>query len=182
MKYYKNIILRNEKFCLIRNCEAVDAKEVYDNFNLTHGQTEFLLSYPDENSFDVEQERQFLVKKENSANEIEICAMVDGKIVGTAGIEAVGHKDKVKHRTELGISIEKGYWGLGIGRALIVACVECAKKAGYKQIELNVVANNISAITLYESVGFIEYGRNPKGFCSRTVGWQEVVLMRLELN
>jgi hypothetical protein len=31
-------------------------------------------------------------------------------------------------------------------------------------------------------VGFVEYGRNPKGFRSRTTGWQELVLMRLELN
>ena len=35
-------------------------------------------------------------------------------------------------------------------------------------------------IALYESVGFVEYGRNPKGFRSRLTGWQEVVLMRLE--
>ena len=30
--------------------------------------------------------------------------------------------------------------------------------------------------------GFVEYGRNPKGFRSRLTGWQELVLMRLELN
>ena len=53
MKYNRTIILKNKKQCLIRNCQATDAKAVYDNFNLTHGQTEFLLSYPDENSFDV---------------------------------------------------------------------------------------------------------------------------------
>ena len=35
---------------------------------------------------------------------------------------------------------------------------------------------------VYESVGFREYGRNPKGFRSRLSGWQELVLMRLELD
>ena len=49
-------------------------------------------------------------------------------------------------------------------------------------MELEVVAENRSAIALYESVGFVEYGRNPKGFRSRLTGWQEVVLMRLELG
>ena len=39
-----------------------------------------------------------------------------------------------------------------------------------------------AALALYKSVGFVEYGRNPKGFRSRTAGWQELVLMRLELN
>ena len=32
-----------------------------------------------------------------------------------------------------------------------------------------------------ESEGFVQYGRNPKGFRSRYSGWQELVLMRLEL-
>ena len=39
MKYNRTIILKNKKQCLIRNCQATDAKAVYDNFNLTHGQT-----------------------------------------------------------------------------------------------------------------------------------------------
>ena len=29
---------------------------------------------------------------------------------------------------------------------------------------------------------FTEYGRNPRGFRSRLTGWQEVILMRLELD
>lgn len=35
--------------------------------------------------------------------------------------------------------------------------------------------------SLYKSVGFTEYGRNPKGFLSRSGAWQELVLMRLDL-
>ena len=50
------------------------------------------------------------------------------------------------------------------------------------QLELEVVAENRAAIALYESVGFVEYGRNPKGFRSRFIGWQEVVLMRLDMD
>ena len=69
-----------------------------------------------------------------------------------------------------------------IGRALTEACIECAKKAGNAQLELEVVAENKTAIALYESVGFEEYGRNPKGFRSRFTGWQEVVLMRLDMD
>lgn len=181
MKYKKMVVLKNNQMCHIRNAECSDAKAVYDIFSLTHGQTDFLLSYPEENSFNVEQERKYLTEKENSSKEVELCAVVDGRIVGTAGIEAVGKKYKIKHRAELGISIEKDYWSWGIGRALVTSCIECAKSAGYAQLELNVVSENHNAIALYESVGFSEYGRNPKGFCSRNVGWQELILMRMEL-
>ena len=85
------------------------------------------------------------------------------------------------HRANLGISVEKAYWGLGIGRAMTEACIECARNAGYEQLELEVVSENESAIRLYESVGFKEFGRNPKGFRSRETGYQELISMRLEL-
>jgi ribosomal protein S18 acetylase RimI-like enzyme len=61
------------------------------------------------------------------------------------------------------------------------ACIECARNAGYEQLELEVVSENESAIRLYESVGFTEFGRNPKGFRSRETGYQELISMRLEL-
>lgn len=102
-------------------------------------------------------------------------------IAGTAGIESIGSEDKIKHRAEFGVSVLKDYWGLGIGRALTDACIECAKRAGYLQLELDVVAYNKSAIALYESEGFVEYGKNPLGFRSRISGMQDLVLMRLEL-
>lgn len=181
MKYNKTITLKNGMECCLRNGIESDGQAVLENFNLTHAQTDYLLSYPDENSFDAAQESQFLKEKSESENEIEIIALVDGVVAGTAGIEAVGSKDKVKHRAEFGISIAKEFWGLGIGRALMDACIECARSAGYVQLELTVVSGNERAISMYERVGFVEYGRNPKGFHSRTAGYQEVVYMRLEL-
>ena len=136
MKYYKIILLKNGTECCLRNGTESDGQLVLDNFNLTHEQTDYLLSYPDENSFDVVQESRFLKEKSERDNEIEILAVVNNDVVGTAG---------------------------------------------YVQLELNVVSDNTRAISMYEKVGFQEYGRNPKGFHSRITGFQEVVYMRLEL-
>lgn len=181
LKYNKIILLKDgRKYCL-RNGTENDAQEVLDVFNLTHAETDYLLTYPDENSFTVEQEGAFLKAKTESSNEIEIIAVVDGKIAGTAGIDAVGNKYKTKHRAEFGIGIAREFWGLGLGRALTEACIECAKEAGYTQLELDVVSDNASAISLYKKVGFVEYGRNPKGFNSRISGYQELIYMKLDL-
>ena len=182
MEYYKQIKLKNGMECCLRNGTESDGEIVFENFNLTHAQTDYLLSYPDENTFDAVQESHFLKKKAESENEIEIIAVVNGKVAGTAGIEAVGTKDKLRHRAEFGISIDKAFWGLGIGSALMEACIECARAAGYVQLELNVVAENERALAMYQKAGFVEYGRNPKGFRSRVTGFQEVVYMRLELQ
>ena len=181
MKYNQQIILKNGKEALLRNGVGGDGAAVFETFNITHEETDYLLSYADENSYDPEQEGKFLDGKTESDNEIEIVAVVDDRIVGMAGIGAVGSKYKVKHRAELGISILKDYWDLGLGKALINACVQCAREAGYSQLELDVVAENERAIALYKSFGFVEFGRNPRGFNSRTSGYQELVYMFLEL-
>ena len=125
--------------------------------------------------------RGFWLEKAESPNETELIAIIDGKVAGTAGIEAVGKKYKVKHRAEFGISVLKEYWGLGLGKALTKTCIQCAKNAGYDQLELNVVADNDRALSLYRSLGFEEFGRNPRGFNSQTSGYQELVYMMLKL-
>ena len=182
MKFYKKITLKDGRECILRDCRASDGAEVLDVFLRTHEETDFMLTYPDENTFTAASEADYLAEIRDSDDGVEICAELDGTIVGTAGVSYIDFKDKVKHRAEFGVGIEKPYWGLGIGRALTEACIDCAKEAGYTQLELDVVADNLPAVNLYKSLGFTEFGRNPKGFRSRTAGWQELILMRLELK
>lgn len=183
MEYHETITLKDGRSCLLRNGTADDGQSLLDVFVRTHGETDFLLTYPDECTMTAEDEAGFLKEKTEDPHEIEIVAEVGGSIVGSAGIEAVdAKKEKVRHRAEFGISVIREYWGLGIGRALTRACIDCARRARYAQLELDVVADNQSAISLYQSEGFVEYGRNPKGFRTREGEWQEVVLMRLELD
>ncbi len=48
MKYSKNYILKDGSECLVRSAREEDAEGVLNNFILTHGQSDFLTSYPDE--------------------------------------------------------------------------------------------------------------------------------------
>ena len=181
MEYNNTVTLKDGRACILRNGTASDGQALLDVFNLTHGQTDYLLTYSGEHSYTAQQEADFLQEKTDSADEIELLAELDGKIVGSAGVSCVGRREKTRHRAEFGISVDKAYWGLGIGRALTEACIECARNAGYAQLELEVVAENRSALALYESVGFVEFGRNPRGFKSRNSGYQELICMRMEL-
>lgn len=182
MEYRNTIRLKDGRFCCLRSGTARDAQAVLENFVLTHGQSDFLTSYPDECSFTLEQEENYLQSKAESPCEVELLAEVEGRVVGTAGVDRAGRYEKVRHRALFGISIEKDFWGLGIGRALTQACIECARNAGYLQLELDAVAANERALALYRSLGFKEYGRNPRGFRSRSSGWQPLVLMYLDLD
>ena len=56
MKYSKRTIAKNGKELYLRNGEASDGAVVLENFLQTHAETDYLLSYPDENQMDAEQE------------------------------------------------------------------------------------------------------------------------------
>lgn len=182
MEYRKEIVMKDGRTCVVRSGTAADGEGALHNFVLTHAETDFLTTYPEETTITPEREAAWLERKRNSPREAELMAEVEGKIVGTAGVDPVRCAEKTRHRASFGISIEKAFWGLGVGRALTEACIACAKSAGYTQMELEAVADNHRALALYQSVGFVEYGRNPKAFFSRFSGWQETVLMRLELD
>ena len=174
MQYTKTLTTKTGSELYLRNGDAPDGRAALAVFNKTHAETEYLLTYPDESSMTAEQEAEFLAQATKSAREIEILAFVDGQLAGTAGISAVGKPCKLVHRAEFGIGILQGY-------ALTAACIDCARQAGYLQLELDVVADNARAIAMYKKLGFVEYGRNPRGFRKRSGDYQELVYMRVEL-
>ena len=90
MQYDQTIITPKGLAVHIRNGAASDGSTVLENFNLTHAENDYLRTYPDENHVDSEQESRYLERKAASPNEIELIAFVDGKVAGTAGIDAIG--------------------------------------------------------------------------------------------
>ena len=181
MRYAETVALTGGVELLVRNAVASDARALRETMRRTHSETDYLLSYPDEQGTDEEREARLLEEAERCGNQVELVAIVDGRIVGSAGVEAVGSRRKVAHRARFGISVLKEQWGMGIGRVLMESCIDCARRAGYAQLELEVVAGNERAVSLYRRAGFEEYGRNPRGYRSASAGYQELVHMRLEL-
>ena len=82
-----------------------------DELDLTHAETDYFLTYPEENSFTVQEEAKFLKARSESKNAIEIAAFVDARIAGTAGIDPIDDKEKIRHRADFGIAIEKSLLG-----------------------------------------------------------------------
>ena len=70
MKYHQIFIMKNGKEACLRNGMASDEPEVFEHFIVTHEETDYLLSYPDENSFDAEQEALFLERKVSAPPEM----------------------------------------------------------------------------------------------------------------
>ena len=98
MKYLKTVTLKDGRICTLRNGEKKDGATALANFILTHEQTDYLLSYPDESTMTAELEGQFLQEKTDSDNGIEILAEVDGMVAGLAGFDAVCGREKIRKR------------------------------------------------------------------------------------
>ncbi len=68
-----------------------------------------------------------------------------------------------RHRGLLGMGVHADFRGRGIGKRLLEAALEKAKRSGLMRIDLCVYGANSAAYALYQRFGFKEEGRMVKG-------------------
>jgi putative acetyltransferase len=91
----------------------------------------------------------------------KLVALVDGEVIGMAGLHSVQPSLRRSHVRLLGIALASEWQGRGIGRQLMVRLLDWADRwAGVLRIELHVHEDNPGAIALYRSLGFVEEGRH----------------------
>lgn len=81
-----------------------------------------------------------------------LVARVGDCLVGGCGIAPFNHRDDVCELRKLFLLPESR--GLGIGKNLMLDCLEYAKYKGYKKCYLDTLTSMIQAIGLYEKLGF----------------------------
>jgi RimJ/RimL family protein N-acetyltransferase len=109
----------------------------------------------------------------------QVVAVTQGMVIGACDVRLMEAKG-FAHVGQLGMFVCKQWRGQGIGRKLLAACLPLAARANIERIELEVFADNIPAIRLYESSGFRSEGVKVHG--RKWEGrYQDVVLMALLL-
>jgi ribosomal-protein-alanine N-acetyltransferase len=83
-----------------------------------------------------------------------IAARVDGALIGYAGISRLGRKPPYEYEIHT-IGVDPAFQVRGIGRAMLDGLLDIA---GGAAIFLEVRTDNVAAIALYESVGFVRMG------------------------
>lgn len=86
-------------------------------------------------------------------NGVQVFAVDGSTVVGWADIVR-SQLEATRHVGELGMGVQSGYRGQGLGRALIEAVIEAARHLGLQRIALDVRVDNEAAIGLYAAVGF----------------------------
>lgn len=152
---------KNGQTVELRNAERTDAAALIDYLRITSGETPYLIREPEEVTLTPEQEQHFLQSKIESERELLLIALIDGKHIGNCTLMQLAPYRRYAHRCAVAIALYQAYCGLGIGRIMLETVLETAKKLGYEQAELEVMAENRNAIALYESLGFQRYGIFP---------------------
>jgi RimJ/RimL family protein N-acetyltransferase len=115
-----------------------------------------------------------------TSHQVVFGAYQDGGLIGIAGLrrEALA---QVAHKGILwGVFVHPERRGGGIARRLLQALFHYARRSGVRQIHLNVNVDNPRAASLYRSMGFEAYGREPDAM--RVAGKyydEDLMLLRL---
>ena len=87
--------------------------------------------------------------------DVMLVAECDGEVIGSGGLNSVGHHARRRHVMGLGLWVAQAAQGQGVGSALMNALCDYADRwAGVLRIELLVYADNERAIGLYRKFGF----------------------------
>ena len=78
MKLEKKIVtLKNGAVCILRSAEETDAQQMIDNLKITASETDFLLRYPEEVDYTLEQEQKILSDYAQSPRSLMLVAEID---------------------------------------------------------------------------------------------------------
>ncbi|MCM3601872.1 GNAT family N-acetyltransferase [Robertmurraya korlensis] len=141
----------------IRSAFETDAETLSDLRLQIDGETEYMDRERGEGFINAEGFEQLIKSDSESAKNIFLVAVVDGRIVGYSRCEGSNLK-RLAHKVEFGICVLKDFWGYGMGRNLLKESVAWADFNGVKKMNLHVLEINTKAIQLYEMFGFTVEG------------------------
>jgi RimJ/RimL family protein N-acetyltransferase len=101
-----------------------------------------------------------------------VVAVADRQIIGMLHVEVSRHGFG-----EIGMLVDRGWRGRGVGSALMQAAIGLAREHGLHKLSLEVFERNAAAIALYSKSGFVEEGRRSRQY-RRASGelWDSIVM------
>ena len=178
----KTVLLKNGKTCLLRLAEESDAEMLLEYLKVTSAETPYMIREPEEVRTSVEEEVEFIRKIREDTMALMVSAFVDGELAGSCSFAGSSERVRFRHRCNVGISLYRKFWGMGIGTVLMREILTGAKTAGYEQAELEVVSENAPAIGLYQKIGFKETGMIPRALKYKDGSYADFLFMVKDLT
>jgi RimJ/RimL family protein N-acetyltransferase len=179
-----NFKTKSGNTAILRYPKLTDASEMTNYINILSAEDTFItfsgesISYDDEYNYLDDQ-----IKRIARGDVVKIICEVNGKMAGICDIyRNITGRRRSYHLGVFGISVAKEFRGEGIGYELARCTIAEAKKniTGLKIVTLSVYGPNAIAKSLYEKIGFKEFGRLPKGVWYRN-DYIDEISMYLEI-
>jgi phosphinothricin acetyltransferase len=87
-----------------------------------------------------------------------IVAEVTGTIFGWGSLNPFNPRPAYQHVADFSIYVERDWRGKGVGKRLLEALIEQARKIGYHKMMLSAFPFNQAGVALYERMGFATVG------------------------
>lgn len=160
----ENTILKNGRELIIRKVISADAEQIVAYLHAIGSESDYLTFNSQELNLNVEDERSFIDSIAGKGNSVMAVAIIDDQPVGLISFMG-GARSRVSHVGEMGLSVRKPFWGLGIGGLLITWLIQWAKQTNIvRKINLCVRTDNERAIALYRRFGFAGEGTLTRDF------------------
>ena len=156
----KEIRLKDGHAAVLRVPEPEDAADMIRYLTDTAAETEFVLRYPEECRWTLEQEQALLQSFKDNPDSLMLCCFVEGRLAGNCCLQFNGQM-KLRHKASIAIALYREFWGLGIGSAMLGTLEDAARQRGVMFLELDYIDGNARGRALYEKMGFAEVARHP---------------------
>ncbi|MCE3011094.1 MAG: GNAT family N-acetyltransferase [Proteobacteria bacterium] len=138
----------------IRSACKQDAPMILDLSKSVIEEEAYQLTSGAEFKLTIDAEEKWIVSHQLNPNHIILVAETNSKIVGMLDFSN-GHRKRIAHTGEFGMSVEKSSRDQGIGSLSLSALCEWASSNSLiEKIGLSVHSNNDRAIALYKKIGF----------------------------
>ena len=162
---------------IIRPATDADLPGILEIYNDAVANT---LAIFNETMVDLENRRDWLKSRRAQGYPV-LVAVRDGHVLGYATYGDWRPFEGFRHSREHSIYVRSDVRGAGIGRALMLELIACAKLQNIHVLVAAIEASNVASIRLHESLGFIENGRFHE--VGQKFGkWLDLVFMQLKVQ
>ena len=142
---------------VFREAEIDDAEEMISYLNIVGGESDNLMHGSEGFKVPVEAVKRRIQASHDADNSIIMIVLAGEKIIARAELDGCSGA-RLHHNARFSISVRKDYWNMKIGTMLMTKIIERAGKMNLRNIELEVIAKNKTAIALYHKMGFSDVG------------------------
>ena len=150
-------VLRDSRPALLRRVVESDAPRILERLPQAHRESEFLAFMAGEFDWTLEQEREFIRDRADLENGVLLGVEVKGLLIALCGAHRLPRR-RYRHHAELGMTVLKDFWGLGVGQAMMEGLLSWARDRHLRKLYLRAASRNVRALALYRKFGFAEEG------------------------